>query len=288
MTLWKTILTRFSQLTTSPRPVLSRETVNTCRTYLTALITAQYLWCSLGLRAAEFQNGSFESPDSLPPGGTLVLATGDTRISGWVVGGTNQSLTWIKIADPSITYDGKYMLGFEKSNQSGGWIEQTFDTVPGKSYRARVAVMGIDFEPFAFVTWLRADLFSGTNGVIVSKEIPLASSIGGEWGVMSLPFTAVSGTTTIRFTEISQRQSTIRIDQVLVETDEVEVDIALYPGITVKGAVNYTYALQYQDSLATNSWITVRTFLLQKSPTLVFDTNGLSNPQKIYRAVRLP
>lgn len=266
----------------------SRETAKACQTYLAAWVTAQVLWCSPRIQAAEFQNGSFESPDSLPDSGALVLPAGETRISGWVVGGTNQSLTWIKNADPSITYDGKYMIGFEKNSPPGGWIEQTFDTVSGKSYRARVAVMGIDFEPFAFVTWLRVDVLSGTNGVIASKELPLASSIGGEWGVMSLPFTAVSGTTTIRFTEISQRQSTIRIDNLSVETDELELDIAMYPGITVKGAINYTYALQYQDILGTNSWVTLQTFLLQRSPTLVLDTNGLSNPQRIYRAVRLP
>jgi hypothetical protein len=64
------------------------------------------------------------------------------------------------------------------------------------------------------------------------------------------------------------------------------LEIDLYPGIKVFGTVGFTYALQYQDTLATNSWVTLQTFTLNQSPTLLFDTNGLQNPRRVYRVVR--
>jgi len=150
--------------------------------------------------AAPFQNGSFESPDLLPDGGIQVLPAGDTRISGWMVGGADGSLSWIKNADAWPSYEGKYSIGFEKENPTGGWIEQTFDTVSNRSYRVILAVLGIRFS--TNVTWLRAEAFSGAGALILSHDVPLGASIGGQWARMAFSFTATSSLTRLRFTEV--------------------------------------------------------------------------------------
>jgi hypothetical protein len=261
--------------------------MNGHQTVSASLVTALIVFFSPVIAAAPFQNGSFESPDLLPDGSVQVLQTGDTRISGWVVGGTNQSLTWIKNADAWTAHDGNYLIGFERDSPPGGWIEQTFDTVPGKSYRVSIAVWAV-LSRMDGVSWLRAEIFSGSGGLISSTEIPRSSFLGVEWNVARFSFTGVSVASTLRLTEISQRLASYRIDRVSIEMEDPTVEITLYPGIKVSGIVGSTYALQYQNTLDTNIWITLQTFTLNQSPTLLFDTNGLQSPRRIYRAVKQP
>jgi len=78
------------------------------------------------------------------------------------------------------------------------------------------------------------------------------------------------------------------MDNVSVELEDPSLEIGLYPGIKVHGMAGSTYVLQYQDTLATNSWITLQTLTLNQSPTLLFDTNGLQNPRRVYRVIKQP
>ena len=192
--------------------------MNGHQTVSTWLAAALAVCLSPVIAAAPFQNGSFEFPDLLPEGGVQVLQTGDTRISGWVAGGTNQSLTWIKNADAWTAHDGNYLIGFERDSAPGGWIEQIFDTVPARSYRINLAALATRFST-AGGTFLRAEIFSDHGDLINHADFLLNPSSAGQWTPRSFSFTAVSSVTTLRFSEVSH-QSTIRIDNVSLEEED--------------------------------------------------------------------
>jgi hypothetical protein len=235
--------------------------------------------------AAPFQNGGFELPDMLPEGGAVVLNAGDTRIAGWITGGTNQSVSWIK--DSPWVLDGRYLIGFEKVNPAGGWIQQTFYTVPDISYHVRFGVSGILFSGNSN-SFLKVEVFSEQGNLVASASEPVFSGFPGEPSFRSLTFTATSRTSALRFTEISQRWATLWLDAVSVEGENPELELALYPGIKITGLVGYTYAIQFQNTLNTDEWFPLTTITLQQPSQLIFDTNGLTPSQRIYRAVKVP
>src|SRR6266536_2606609 len=91
------------------------------------------------LNAAQFQNGSFESP-VLAPGSSLVLAPGTNGLTGWTVGNTG-AVSFVN--GPAVygtaggvgPFDGAQQIGFNGGDTPpGGWISQTFSTLVGQSY----------------------------------------------------------------------------------------------------------------------------------------------------------
>lgn len=62
--------------------------------------------------------------------------------------------------------------------------------------------------------------------------------------------------------------------------------IELYPGLLVSGGVGVSYRIDYALSLPATNWTTLTNFVLQKSPSLFFDYDSVTNHTKrYYRAV---
>jgi hypothetical protein len=63
----------------------------------------------------------------------------------------------------------------------------------------------------------------------------------------------------------------------------------MYAGLTLAGAVNSKYRIDYLTAFgATNHWQTLTNVTLSSSPSLYFDLNSPTHPNSFYRAVLLP
>jgi formylglycine-generating enzyme required for sulfatase activity len=56
-----------------------------------------------------------------------------------------------------------------------------------------------------------------------------------------------------------------------------------YARLTVSGANGNSYAIQFKDDLATNSWLPLTTVNLSNSPSVVFDNTQLATTRRFYR-----
>src|SRR5262245_37784886 len=84
--------------------------------------------------AVPFTNGSFESPGVIPPPFTH-LTFDDPYVTGWFHDGTDLGEFYTNGVQFGITpQNGSYYVGFGAFGQTGGTLEQTFDTTAGKSY----------------------------------------------------------------------------------------------------------------------------------------------------------
>ncbi|HTS22703.1 MAG TPA: choice-of-anchor C family protein [Casimicrobiaceae bacterium] len=107
------------------------------------MVTARALAASLLLgwaasaAAAPFSNGSFEAASVDPGSNFITLPAGDTSIASWVVvtGNIDFIGTYWQAADGNNSVD---LVG----NQNVGAIAQTFDTIPGSTYRVSFALAG--------------------------------------------------------------------------------------------------------------------------------------------------
>ena len=64
--------------------------------------------------------------------------------------------------------------------------------------------------------------------------------------------------------------------------------LALYPGLSVTGALGSSFRIEFSDTLTNSpSWTPAITITLSNSPTLWFDTSG-ARPKRFYRAVLVP
>jgi len=93
---------------------------------------------SISLHAAPFTNGSFEVGPSVPTlPGYLTLLSDDTSITGWTV-----------LPSSSIDYIGSLWTSehgahsLDLSGAAAGGVEQTFDTIQGRSYVVRFYLAG--------------------------------------------------------------------------------------------------------------------------------------------------
>lgn len=240
--------------------------------------------------AAPFQNGGFEVPDSLGVGEEQVLATGDTSIAGWKVGGTNGSASRIKNSSEPWphAYSGQYVIAFEKDRPTGGWIEQTFNTTVGNTLQVSLFVLPLFFNDQG--GYFRVEVFSDTGEKIVSREIGLGGPIAGEWQRVNnfVSFVATTPSSTLRISEVANRSATFRFDDIRIETATPEMQIGLYPGISVVGLVGRGYSIEYKNSVNDAEWTTLKTFQLEQSPTLVFDEEGIHHPKRVYRVTLVP
>jgi choice-of-anchor C domain-containing protein len=141
--------------------------------------------------AAPFQNGSFENA-SVDPGGSFVtLADGSMQITGWTV------------ISGDIDYIGTYWVASTGvrsldlvGDQNVGGIEQTFDTVPGATYRVSFDLAGNPQGPPTI-----KPLTVNAGGVVQDYTFDTTgktvSNMG--WVTNQLTFTASGPTTTLSF-----------------------------------------------------------------------------------------
>ena len=67
------------------------------------------------------------------------------------------------------------------------------------------------------------------------------------------------------------------------------ITIALYPGVTIAGAVGFTYGIQCSTNLAdTNAWIGLDNFTLTQPTEIWYDSIPVSLPKRFYRVLQGP
>lgn len=68
--------------------------------------------------------------------------------------------------------------------------------------------------------------------------------------------------------------------------------VAMYPGITIRGAIGRPYGIDYADKLdrtpITTNWHRLTNFFLPRTPYLFFDLTATNSAERYYRAVNLP
>jgi hypothetical protein len=155
--------------------------------------------------AATFFNGSFEDP-----GGTFSFANpaeylsfGDTFVTGWLHDGSDLGEFYTDGVNWGVTAGhGTYYVGFGAFAQTGGTMSQTFDTTAGMTYRVDylLTTQELDVD--------RPDqvgLVEALDGVTLLNSV--SNTINHSNGVwingISLFFTANSGSTTLRFTDLT-------------------------------------------------------------------------------------
>ena len=261
---------------------------NLALNYMRHVILLTWVIWSAAAGAAPFQNGGFEIPDSLGVGEEQVLATGDTSIAGWKVGGTNGSVSRIRNSSEPWphAHSGQYVIGFEKDRSSGGWIEQTFHTTVGNTFQVSMFVMALSlYNNGARFT---VEVYSETGEKILSVETGVGSPGLGAWGRYQASFVATTPLSTIRITDADNPSASLRFDEVRIEAANPEMQIGLYPGVTVVGLVGRGYSIEYKNSVSDAEWTTLKTFQLEQSPTLVFDEEGIHHPKRVYRVTLVP
>lgn len=152
--------------------------------------------------ASPFQNGSFELINSVPPitGSCRAFnaVTGSTQITGWTVSVGNVDWRGAPIRGCFWTpSDGSVSLGLVGLGGGGvGGIEQTFDTVPGKTYVVAFDLAG-DIAAPPIVKPLAVTIDGATT--IFTFDTTGRSIIDMGWTTHGIRFTAIGTSSTIRF-----------------------------------------------------------------------------------------
>jgi hypothetical protein len=244
--------------------------------------------------AGTFANGSFELPGGLPADSFVILADGDTTLTGWTISGpnTNSGIAWhngIKLPELDfLPVDGAYHIVFNGGNRpAGDLIAQTFDTTPGVDYEVTFHVGQLGSG--AGQVSLTASVTSSTGQQLASLvATPPAHGYGSR---QQLVFGATTERTTLFFTDTSS--ATVSVD---VALDNVAVS-PLAPEATIRvsqvevwwGSLSdRTYQIQYRSDLTTNMWTNLGAPIQGTgSPICVYDSVS-SEPRRFYRIVKLP
>lgn len=153
-----------------------------------------------GLQAAPFQNGSFESPG----GATTTLVIGSTHATGWTHG-VNPFAEFYTLSNHFgiVAGDGSYYITWGGSGATGGTLSQTFDTTPGVTYAVNYLLTTQQFGGAILpVQSNTAQAFDGVT--LLGSASNSFNMVAGDWQAGNqLTFTAVSGSTTLVFTDTS-------------------------------------------------------------------------------------
>lgn len=154
------------------------------------------LLCSAA-SAAPFQNGNFELGGKRRPcNNTFNIPAGSTLIPGWTVSVGN--IDWE--SDPPcgwVTASGKKSLDLVGDAAGGiGGIQQTFDTVPGATYKVSFALAG-NYGGLPVVKPLAVTVNGVTNNYTFDTTGKSQFNMG--WTRITFKFVASSTTSTISF-----------------------------------------------------------------------------------------
>jgi hypothetical protein len=184
------------------------------KTILTLAVSGCLLSLNLCLGQNLLTNGSFELPGGIPDGSGIYLTSGDSRLTGWTVGGTGGPIVLHHgLSLPLIDFppaDGDYHLNFNAGDLSAGmWIAQSFWTTVGASYlvTCQVGKIGVTNGNVS----LTASATSQTGEVLGQHAcIPPPHGYGP---VQSFSFTATTMLTTLQFLDTSA--DTVGVDVLL-------------------------------------------------------------------------
>jgi choice-of-anchor C domain-containing protein len=157
---------------------------------------------------ADVINGSFESGPAMPPGAGLLLNAGDTRLTGWTIGGANveyvDTLSW-------ACADGVRSVGL--NGISPGTLSQAFATVAGTQYSVTFLLSG---EPFTdpILKHLRVSAAGQQQDFTFDTGSIWHWAMG--WTSKSFSFTANATTTTLTFTTLDAGDAGPILDDVQV------------------------------------------------------------------------
>ncbi|TMH60024.1 MAG: choice-of-anchor C family protein [Betaproteobacteria bacterium] len=178
--------------------------------------------------AATFQNGSFEiGGKSGTCTNTFNIPVGSTLIPGWTVSAGN------------IDWEGKPPCGWLASNGSFsldlvgiaaggiGGIEQTFDTVPGATYKVSFYLAG-NYGGLPVVKPLTVTVAGVTQTCTFDTTGKSQFNMG--WTHKHFRFVATSTSTTINF--VSNVSGLGGLDNAGAAIDNVNVQESKYPGAT--------------------------------------------------------
>jgi hypothetical protein len=208
-------------------------------------------------------NGGFETPDT--PTYMQVNAGQDT-IAPWVVG-----LHSVEVGDAvgngfitGPAFEGGQFLDLNGLQRGG--ITQAFATTPGSLYTVSFAYTDNYWEPSTSGSAsARVRLFDGL-GNRLDQTITHTGAIAGNyaWTVFNEQFTAVTNTTSVEFTSLSNSTSGHSGGLLL---DAVQVTLALHATLVVQGSdatLNWTggvppYRVQRATDLTLGDWTDVLT-----------------------------
>lgn len=142
--------------------------------------------------AAPFQNGSFEVPGISGGGNLETLVGGSAALSGWTV--TGASIDYLSTYWQAA--DGIHSLDLSGTNAGG--VEQTFDTVAGRTYRVRFAMAGNPERAPPGIYTMVVQVIGGSAQTYTFDAT--GSSIGNmRWSTQTYTFVATGASTTLSF-----------------------------------------------------------------------------------------
>ena len=154
------------------------------RTKLAALLLAAAT--TTGLMAAPFQNGSFEIGTLANTGNFDILGAGSTAITGWTVVGDG-----VDYIESWVASNGIRSIDMLSCGISAG-VQQTFDTVPGSTYKVTFDLAG---NPDGGVKTL--SVTAGSASANYTFDTTGANATNMNWVTRSLSFTANSTSSTL-------------------------------------------------------------------------------------------
>jgi len=156
-------------------------------------------------------NGSFETGPTLPAFGSMLIAAGETGLTGWTIGGLNLEYVNDAVWVPA---DGTRSLAL--SGTGPGALSQAFATVPGSLYTVTFSLSG------------EAHVLPDIKNVRVAaagqqQDFSFNSSEAWEWDMKwvtrTWSFTANATTSTLSFTSLDPGDASVVLDKVDVATN---------------------------------------------------------------------
>jgi choice-of-anchor C domain-containing protein len=186
---------------------------------LVALLAVS-LWSATAL-AQPFQNGSFET-GGVTPCNTFNVPAGSTLITGWTVSVGN--VDWLGAPVPACGWqasNGGASLDLVGSGAGGiGGVQQTFDTIPGRTYVVLFDLAGNSGAPPTI-----KPLAVTVNGVTTNFTFDTTGTSGTNmgWVTRSVQFTATGASATLNFvSDVSPSGGTLNAGAAL---DNVRVQL---------------------------------------------------------------
>jgi hypothetical protein len=237
------------------------------------------------VNAGPFTNGSFEllnNVAALSPGGSAIIAPGNTWLTGWTVSGTNgpdiyvMNATMLNIAGGIGPYDGQQWIDFNGGDtRPGGILSQTFLTTVGQACAVSFAVQ-IPGSGSGDMS-ITATAVGSNNAVIASNYCvpPTRATTTSDWYLYQLNFTANSTNTTLVFKDTSD--ATSAVDIALDDVTLVFAPLIVTSPVSQTNIIGtpVTFTASASGSPATVQWFQGATPILNATnTTLSFTVNS--------------